>query len=1474
MTTYCKSSMKNLKKIRVILIYFFLLSATECFASLWSWVMQEDKSTYYFGENPVESNYYATLSPYNRKTGRGGDRDQNCLYQYPLQNYHTFDQKTCAQDIKGNDFRNPKIRLRSVICIGGCFSQNFDINGVEGECDFFATPELINLKRICARIASPDGDDGTPADHGYTQKQYVDENNNPILDDDGKVQYRGTYLDIYGVTRDDALYTDDNGKNYPILRPKICAYDDPWALDLWTSIWPGYGGVDLFDLDINHQPFHKSAGDLSPIVKVIIFILQSFANLYSTQIDVIGMIVSAIFNLFSDDRPNNKDGSKSDNGIGIIYKVIGFIVEKVADLAVMALEQIGQINKHAKAPYGCINIPLGPYPPRYCQGSEIDSSPLVEEICTTNSNGAVLQSCYSQNNLEKCSSKPCVLSEVDNNFVHNAIRVGYQSRVPLCKNANSAECVAFNPDLSITRGSVMNNSLDSSKVKNNLISGSLLTLISASGLKVKPEKYYRILYETMTQKDGNIVSIDNHSYIDLPSCSKRDTYQVPDGMGSKQFCQQIWGVDLGDFSDNFIIDYSQGDLKNRAEKNQVINSNAITLGYVSNVEKEKIIQNKFYAQISENEMLDQVCAFFADDGQDGPVKISCASRAPVPLQTVTECNSSTHMAPCIKVNLSQKGQNNTTYSISTEIAISSFRQDSPLTDSSVAYLSGMYFGAYVTDDQNNTVPFYFSSNKDVHILKGHDQTIAHNSLFGDYKNNKVPSDSCQWDTCAKYLSGLEYIAGNYVRGGKKICILPPNKHQCPNDPTQCVKAKKIPKRDSDDKNITDSSGKVIYSGISTRIQDRITPPPGKDGYYDPQDADGTNCLNNKIKTKPHYAQISQCLPVCSVNSIGGCVNKFNLVDSTCSPAININSYLSSDIISSKELSAAISSRSFVEDGNEINLNITIDAFGNLVYTKTSSKNKSKPIVMTKTSINLNSVDSNITIINIVANANKIDQMATITKINPEKSFVSSDPAVAISGGRDSPLIPINKGTVFNNNGIIKVTYQTKTIETDPKILKISLTDSAKSDLVIEAFIDIDTGVVSVNHITTDAKTKVSNNKMVKFDPSTGVSTSSLNIKDPASGFESNTLVNPVDGVTTKIEKATLKQNDVTTVTTTTTITNPKTLTVTVVKNQEITTIKDGIETKITRVTDPKGDVIESPPRTSEILTYYCYEKTNLNNILADDEGVRNKIGDENPNFCVAVPPPPKCLAIKDEHLKTSWPEVDPSGTWVSGTCADEYMPRDFNKMGRQCILQINGESKYDEIDLEHFAGCVKIGCGMHNLVMNRTNNGYTGDPTYITEGSCPNNTCSNGVKFGIDIVNKGDKNDVFNLAFDELNKFSKGSLANVANIYDFLMQTDEVTNNFTIEFLWRDKFFSTLKFTNIIYNGNIKVKINGNVVYDLPFVNDGSSRSLLDPLLNMYLNPALSLFLKEGKNVIELELKTKFMNKILIELQYNTTCIF
>ena len=94
------------------------------------------------------------------------------------------------------------------------------------------------------------------------------------------------------------------------------------------------------------------------------------------------------------------------------------------------LEEIGQINRAVDdKKYGCVNLPMGPYPPPFCeQVAPFFQVAEVQDICVTGSDGAPVTS---------VANSECHVSTLQNNYIRNSVRVGYETLVPLCKNGEN-----------------------------------------------------------------------------------------------------------------------------------------------------------------------------------------------------------------------------------------------------------------------------------------------------------------------------------------------------------------------------------------------------------------------------------------------------------------------------------------------------------------------------------------------------------------------------------------------------------------------------------------------------------------------------------------------------------------------------------------------------------------------------------------------------------------------------------------------------------------------------------------------------------------------------------------------------------------------------------------------------------------------------------------------------------------------------
>jgi len=822
--------------------------------------------TYYFGDpaNPgingrggKSYTYSKALPPYNRKVGRGSTgREENCLYRYDIADDWKVDQWTCAQDPGNNSSTRNKIKVRNVVCFGGCWAETFELDALKGQCNFFSTKYLVTTKRVCARITSPPTD-GYAADPGYMQ------GTDPVYG------ARGQHLDTYGVTQWDDLVADRTGAQYSILRPKICAYDDPWLLDLWTVADPSsYGSLitavnnlisgsgdlsgflniplDIFDMNPISQPFHGGSGVTSPIASILISLLQFYQSYISMGAQMQEVIISVLASAMG----ISAHGSKI---MDTLFKVVNFILTYEVSTVLLILKANSQVNKYAYANYGCVNITLGDYPPNYCPTSGSIVTGLLDSICSTDSNGNPYQNCYGLASIQTgqtrpytlCSPITCVQINYDNNFLNNTVRIGYTHPVQACGGAVVSNCV--NISTSLTRASAMAN--------NNFVLGSALSLIHVGNVTISPTKQYRVLYQVLNSSMTDVVQVSNYSYVDLPDCGgTTNGYTAPSSMGSvvqsTQFCQSIWGVDVGEYSDSFNIAVNATTTAPTGPLST--SSSPISIPYVD-LYTGTSSSNKFYVQIDQQtEDYSHICAYQIFSGTSYPdTKVDCVDRVDIPTPTITSCSTSTHVSPCATITWNAKGKIGTLYTTSATMLIPQFTSDwSSLPADPVLYLGGASFTTHVVDSNNLTIPYQPTTSSDNRIVS-YNGNVMYDSMWGNYVNSVMPSSSCDQDTCAIYLNGLEYISGHYVRGGAYLCI--DNTKGCQNDTTQCILAN----------NYTALDGTSTWTSISP--SDRVVPSStaatlSSSDYYT-YDNVSTLPSNENVRSKIGLENSSMCVTV-------------------------------------------------------------------------------------------------------------------------------------------------------------------------------------------------------------------------------------------------------------------------------------------------------------------------------------------------------------------------------------------------------------------------------------------------------------------------------------------------------------------------------------------------------------------------------------------------------------------------------------
>ena len=150
---------------------------------------------------------------------------------------------------------------------------------------------------------------------------------------------------------------------------------------------------------------------------MIQFVLQVYFQLYGGIFDALGML----FDLISDES-----SGKSSDDLAItadIFQFVAYIINIIGDAIVGFLSEIGQMNRVVlDKQYGCVNLPMGPFPPPYCE--EISAGyPMLSlyQICP--------------DNVDSTKSKPCVTSSVTNNYIQNSVRASYDEFVPLMQRS-------------------------------------------------------------------------------------------------------------------------------------------------------------------------------------------------------------------------------------------------------------------------------------------------------------------------------------------------------------------------------------------------------------------------------------------------------------------------------------------------------------------------------------------------------------------------------------------------------------------------------------------------------------------------------------------------------------------------------------------------------------------------------------------------------------------------------------------------------------------------------------------------------------------------------------------------------------------------------------------------------------------------------------------------------------------------------
>lgn len=576
-----------------------------------------------------------------------------------------------------------------------CWTELHDLNS-QGECVWWSTGLISKTKRFCSRIALPSNlkEFGTD-DHGYI---------------------RGEHINKKGKTEEDSL-KDSYGN--VINLPKICAYDDPFALQLLEGV------VDPMDKDPYFQPNHKTP-----------------------EIDKTSSLWQALGSSLSSSP-----------------------------------------NKAVNDSIGCVIRPIGPNPPPYYKALKPSKATItVERICEKQNTDTG----YSKDN-------DCVLSDVENNFIHNAIRVGFDDALPLCDvlnaldngnrtylNSNSCVDIKIQNDIIDVAALAHDNNDDSLPLCKNNAKSTCVNIQPSRYPDIKKNVNVRVLYGVF--KNNTIIMNDNGVF----DKSKKDE-------------QKIWGVNLGDYEDIVINldnsnfkEYEKTTIKTIKDRNG----------------KDHTIEARILLTDSEQYRAEEICA-----KETGDENWHCFNRAKPPKPQVYSCNSNldsqssqcendSHFRPHLIAQISIgsykiqgviEPYNETSQEFSPDINISPFKN---------LNIAGKNYTAFVTDKNYNTIPF-----------TGDNASKDGASLHGTYKDNKNPAK----EKAALYLTGMEYNNLKYKMGGHYICLmdLDSSIYDCSINKKNCVLAKNLKPKEQ---------GKEPLA--SNKFEDRIWPRYEQDASND------------------------------------------------------------------------------------------------------------------------------------------------------------------------------------------------------------------------------------------------------------------------------------------------------------------------------------------------------------------------------------------------------------------------------------------------------------------------------------------------------------------------------------------------------------------------------------------------------------------------------------------------------------------
>ncbi|BBJ32242.1 hypothetical protein RAS_13510 [Rickettsia asiatica] len=685
--------------------------------------------------------------PWNKSDGRDND---TCLlkFDYPG-TFIGFLLNRCAEEAPDSSYFTPKIRIRVQSCnAAACWHQNSTLNW-DGECVLWPTGYGLPLTRVCARIAVPDmplppGINATPspADPGYTD---------------------GVHLNKVGYTESDNKIIGVDGKIVTLKSPKLCAYSDPGLVNLVSD---SGAHLDPMDWNPNRQPLHQTNA-LSPIAKVLKFLVEMVkgASLPSLLGQLLGMI---------------DQDSEFIKVLRSILDAIGEVFNFFPSLIIKVIEALGSLNGSVDSySFGCVQLPLGPFPPPYCPNLDyISINANANNVCSIKNTKEDIDKGKPEFK-QSSTLPPCVVSNVRNNIVNNTIRVSFSNLVPLCTGSppDLKTCVEpRNTDFSSAKITHTNTAFKDliKSCKNTsgstpCINTDILTpcSVTANGCN----DGFRIVY---SQKIGNVETPSDYYIDDIPDCPSSNSTT----------CQKVWGVNIGEFKD---VSVKFPEVQGQDASSLIPIKTDVTLK--DNNGKDR----KLYISISNTEDDKQnpnnICLFESDNLIDCVPRVNhsyslaayeCAKQYAGITCTNNNSNDAYYKPQFIASVQVREGNNiiDETSTLVTPLSYAGPPPPNPTDTESIVMLAGYKYSSSVafipkdppkdpTEDKYIAMPF------------SGENALNQLTIHGKYKDDKEPYDSKgNPDLSAVYLKYLEYINGKYIQGGTHACLMPKNFQHC------------------------------------------------------------------------------------------------------------------------------------------------------------------------------------------------------------------------------------------------------------------------------------------------------------------------------------------------------------------------------------------------------------------------------------------------------------------------------------------------------------------------------------------------------------------------------------------------------------------------------------------------------------------------------------------------------------------------